>query len=95
MISYTRGRSIAIRPAKQDEIIVAKQKYMRVNPIPGKFYASEGWKADNEVDGKILSQFQHGQQLAQMVLAGPYDNRMEAERWNTENANGHAEIWQF
>ena len=94
MIRYT-GRAHAIRPVKQDEIIVAKQKYLQVNPIPGKFYASEGWKAHNEIGDEILSQFQHGQQLAQMVLAGPYDTRLEAEHWNTENAQGHAEIWQF
>jgi hypothetical protein len=86
---------IAIRPTNQDEMIVVKQKYLRVNPVPGKFYVSEGWKAHIMVGEEILSQFQHGQQLARMVLAGPYNSRNEAERWNTENANGHAEIWQF
>jgi hypothetical protein len=80
---------------KQDESIVAQQKYLRVNPIPGKFYVSEGWKADNSGADGVRSQFQHGNQLAQMVLAGPYDTRSEAERWNTAHANGHAEIWQL
>ncbi len=74
---------------------MAKQQYRRLSPIPCKFYVSEGWKADKTVGDKTLTQFEHGQQLAQMVLAGPYDTRNEAERWNTENANGHAEIWQF
>lgn len=74
---------------------MTKQKYLRVNPIPGKFYVSEGWKVYNTVADEILSQFQHGNQLAQMVLAGPYDTRGEAEKWNTNNAKGHAEIWQL
>jgi hypothetical protein len=73
---------------------VAKQKYLSVNLIPSKFYVSDGWRTYS-MGGGTLSQFQHGQQLAQLVLAGPFDTRNEAERWNTENANGHAEIWQF
>jgi hypothetical protein len=74
---------------------VANQKYLRVNPIPGKFYVSEGWKAGNSIGGEVLSQFQHGNKLAEMVLAGPYDTRGEAEHWNTNHAKGHAEIWQL
>ncbi len=74
---------------------MANQKYLNVDPIPGKFYLSEGWKAHNLVADKILTQFQHGNQLAQLILAGPYDTRGEAERWNMTNAKGHAEIWQL
>ena len=74
---------------------MAKEKYLRVNPIPGKFYVSEGWKSGKMGGDGIRSQFQHCNQLAQMVLAGPYDTRKEAENWNTDNANGHAEIWQL
>jgi len=61
------------------EVIVAKQKYLRVAPIPGKFYVSEGWKSETMGGDGTRSQFQHGNQLAQMVLAGPYDTRKEAE----------------
>ena len=71
------------------------KKYLKVSPNPGQFYASEGWKPGNTgPDGYELSQHQHDSQLAQMLLAGPFETRNEAESWNTSNANGHAAIWQ-
>ena len=73
---------------------MANQKYLRAAIIPGKFYVSKGWKAGDVGGDGIRSQFQHCNQLDQMVLAGPYDTRNQAENWNTHNANGHAEIWQ-
>jgi hypothetical protein len=73
---------------------VAK-KYLDAAPIPGKFYVSEGWKARDKGGDGLLSQFQHDNQLARMVLAGPYDQRHEAELWNTQHAQGHASVWQY
>ena len=101
VISYLLGgnqlysTAVVIRLTRDEEISVAKQKYLRVAPIPGKFYVSEGWRAGNTEGEEVLSQFDHGNKLAQLVLAGPYDTRGEAEHWNTNNARGHAEIWQF
>ena len=74
---------------------MAKPTYLKVSPIPGKFYVSEGWRANNPEGVQMRSQFEHGNQLAQMVLAGPFDTRMDAENWNTKNANGRADIWQL
>jgi hypothetical protein len=70
------------------------KKYRQVTPIPGKFYVSEGWKAGNTEGDSIYSPHEHGKRLAEMVLAGPYDTRNEAECWNSQNANGHANVWQ-
>jgi hypothetical protein len=85
--------SVTIQPAQEQEtILVANRKYLRVASIPGKFYVSEGWKPVHMGGDGSRSQFEHGNQLAQMVLAGPYDTRGEAERWNTAHANGHADI---
>jgi hypothetical protein len=69
-------------------------KYRQLTPIPGKFYVSEGWKAGNSGTDGIRSQHDHDNHLAEMVLAGPYDTRNEAEHWNSHNANGHANVWQ-
>jgi len=70
---------------------VEKKKHLQARPIPSKFYVSKGWKAGEAGD---LSQHEHSQQLDQMILAGPFNSRNEAENWNTQNANGHACIWQ-
>jgi hypothetical protein len=75
--------------------MVAKQKYLSLAPVPGKFYVSESWKSEDMGGDGIRSQLQHGNELAQLLLAGPFDIRNEAETWNTNNAKGHAEIWQF
>jgi quinol monooxygenase YgiN len=74
---------------------VAKKNYLQVRPIPVKFYVSEGWKAENAGDDDLNTQHQHYNRLAQVLLAGPYDTRGEAEHWNTHNASGHAIVWQF
>jgi hypothetical protein len=70
------------------------KKHRQVTPIPGKFYVSESWKPDDTGGDGSRSQHEHSKHLAEMVLAGPYDTRNEAENWNTHNANGHANIWQ-
>ena len=74
---------------------MAQPKYLRVALIPCKFYVSEGWKAVERGGNGLLSEHQHYTQLAHMILSGPYDTRNEAETWNTVNAQGHANIWQY
>ncbi len=73
---------------------MTKNKGVQARPIPGKFYVSKGWKAGDAGGDGLLSQHEHSQRLDQMILAGPYDTRGEAENWNTANANGHASVWQ-
>lgn len=72
------------------------QKYLKVRPVPGKWYVSEGWRPGQKGwDGCTLSQHQHSGQLDQFLLAGPYETRNDAENWNTQNAHGHAFVWQI
>ena len=71
------------------------KKYRQPARIPGKFYVSEGWKAADAGGDGTHSQHDHTKHLADMILAGPFDTRNEAETWNTDNANGHADVWQL
>lgn len=71
------------------------KKYLKVIPIPSQFYVSDGWRAGISVpDREEHSQHQHQDLLDLMLLAGPFKTRQEAENWNTNNASGHAAIWQ-
>ncbi len=71
------------------------KKYLKVNPIPGQFFVSEAWRSGISVaDGGEHSKHQHNELLAQMILAGPFKTRQEAENWNTTNADGRAAVWQ-
>ena len=58
-------------------------KYEQLTPIPGKFYVSEGWRAGNTGEDAVRSPHEHNQYLAEMVLAGPYNTRNEAEHGTT------------
>ncbi len=70
------------------------KKYLQVTPIPGKFYVSEGWKAGNAGGDGVRSAHDHNLCLAEMVLAGPYATRNEAEQWNSHHAGGQGNVWQ-
>jgi len=70
-------------------------KYLKLSLKPGKWYISKGWQAGSKgPDGIELSPHQHDGQLSQMVLAGPFESRSQAEIWNTCHADGHAAVWQ-
>jgi hypothetical protein len=70
-------------------------KYLKLRPKPGKWYISQGWQSGGKgPDGVELSAHQHDGQLSQMLLAGPFETRGEAETWNTKHADGHAAVWQ-
>jgi hypothetical protein len=71
------------------------KKYLKVSTIPGQWYVSEGWQSGmTDRSGDLVSRHEHFNQLGQLVLAGPFVTRSDAEIWNTKHADGHASVWQ-
>ena len=72
------------------------KKYLKVSTLPGQWYVSEGWHAGSIGQGGFeISQHEHSNELAQLLLAGPFTTRNDAEIWNTRHADGHAAVWQM
>ena len=68
--------------------------YLQVNPIPGKWYVSERFPASIKA-WKIVDPAnpEPKRSTAEMILAGPFDTRDLAVKWNTEtSASGY--IWE-
>ena len=68
--------------------------YLQVAPVPGKWYVSERFQAGN-TRWQIIdpTQSQPKRSPSQMILAGPFDSRDLATKWNTRtSASGY--IWE-
>jgi hypothetical protein len=68
--------------------------YLQVNPVPGKWYVSERFPASG-LRWQIIdpTQPQPKRSTSEMILAGPFDTRDLAMKWNTlTGASGY--IWE-
>lgn len=70
------------------------QNYLQVAPVSGKWYVSERFRSDLKAWHPISpTQQQPNRSPSIMILAGPFDTRVEASDWNKlASASGY--IWE-
>ena len=68
--------------------------YLKVTPVPGKWYVSERFQAASTRWQIIdLTQSQPKRSTSEKILAGPFDTRDLAVKWNIQtSASGY--IWE-
>lgn len=71
--------------------------YLRVEPIPGRWYLSEGWRFGRKSPGDSIpdSHVAHNRPPAEMIVAGPFETRDEALAFRLERPEFHStDDWQ-
>jgi hypothetical protein len=73
---------------------IMEKTYLQVTPVPGKWYVSDRFQTSS-MRWQIIDATQPRPQrsTSEMILAGPFDSRDLAMRWNTlTGASGY--IWE-
>jgi hypothetical protein len=92
-IRYNEQWFRRIAPARIRKSIMAKT-YLQVTPVPGKWYVSDRFQAIS-TRWQILdpSKAQPKRSTSEMILAGPFDSRDLAAKWNSLTCSS-GYIWE-